>query len=48
MTSKGKNETVNVPVEFGESAPVGPTSIDFVIYENNSEDYTRLKSVTTY
>ncbi len=48
MTAKGNDETVTVPVMFGESAPVSPTSIDFVIYENNSEDYTRLKTVTTF
>jgi hypothetical protein len=48
LTATGNNQTVNIPVMFGESAPVTPTSIDFFIYENSSTDLTRIKTVRTF
>lgn len=48
FTAIGNDQIVNVPVLFGGGAPVTPTSIDFFIYENNSEVYTRLKTVKTF
>jgi hypothetical protein len=48
FTATGNDQTVNVPVMFGSGDPVTSTSIDFFIYENNSENYTRLKTVKTF
>jgi len=48
FTATGNDQTVNIQVMFGESAPVIPTSIDFLIYENNSTDPTRIKTVRTF
>jgi hypothetical protein len=54
LTASGNDKQVNLPIMFGGSAPVDSTSpvdttsIDFIIYENNSEDTTRVKTVRTY
>jgi hypothetical protein len=48
LSATGNDQTANIPVMFGESAPVDPTSIDFLIFENNAEDTTRVKTVRTY
>jgi len=44
----GENDYVNVPVMFGESGPIDPTSIDFIIYENKSDTVARVKTVRSY
>lgn len=47
-TATGNDLTISIPLMFGESAPVVPTSIDLIIYENNSIDPTRIKTVRTF
>jgi hypothetical protein len=47
-TATGNDLTISIQVMFGESAPVVPTSIDILIYENNSIDPTRIKTVKTF
>ncbi len=46
--AEGEGGIVNVPMMFGGSADVDPTSINFTIYENNAETPTRTKTVRTY
>jgi len=49
LTATGNNQTVNLPVMFGgDSTAVSYTSIDFFIYENNSAEITRMKTVKTF
>jgi hypothetical protein len=47
-TATGNDQTISIPLMFGESGPVEPTSIDLFIYENNSIDPTRIKTVRTF
>lgn len=47
FTATGNDSVVNIPVMFGELAIV-PTSIDLIIYENNSTEPTRIKTVRSF
>ena len=46
--ANGNNAVVNVPIMFGESGPIDPTSLDFLIYENGSDTITRIKTVRSF
>lgn len=47
LTATGKDETINLPLMFGSFPSSVITSMDFLIYENDATEYTRIKTVKT-
>lgn len=49
LSAVGHDGIINCPAMFGgSSAPVSPTSIDFLIYEDDSKNPTKVKTVRTF